>query len=276
MNLEKRIRIVPYEKVDAGFSMAIDNVLLNMMENDIEEGKSVDPVLRIYSFSSPTVVLGYNQKIEGRFNQSLAIKKRVNLTIRDSGGGHMYFSPEDVHFSFISPGKGFYAGFDLIARYHEINSVISQALKNLGYNSVLGKTSIRLEGDPERFVAGTAIRQKNNAYLHQGGILINDYDNEVFSLLMARPDEIEKWKTQVTSLKKNGDKNILKLPEMIISNFKNYYLKPLTREEESYAQLLDKERYSNYEVILSGTKEGDICLIAGEKSDKNKEERVNA
>lgn len=272
MNLETELRVIPYEKIDAGVSMSVDGALLDMMERDIEDGKKVGPILRVYSFAHPTVVMGYNQKIDGRFDFDLAKKKGVKLTVRDSGGGHMYFSTDDVHFSFISPEE---IGIRLIEQYHQINSRISEALRELGYNTLLGRTSIRIKNGGEKLIVGTAIRKKkkNNVYLHQGGILVDNYDGEIFRLLEARPDEIERWEKQVASLRDYKDIDPSKIPEVIFSHFENHYARPLTKEERSYAELLNKRRYSNNGVILSGTKEGDICLIAGARSDKNKEER---
>ncbi len=265
MNLETKVRIIPYMKADAGVNMAIDQSLLNSMESQIANGEKPDPVLRVYSFSSPTVIFGYHQKIDGRLNEELAEQMGVKYATRESGGGHMYFSPNDVHFCFISPEGRLTDNSELIKRYQKTNSKVVEALKELGYDSSLGRTSIRL-GD-ERIVAGTAIRQKGNSYMHQGGILVDNYNDEIFSLLMARSDEIEKWKSKVTSLKENSE-NYISLPGKIISKY-NGYIKPLTKEELEYVESLNHNFYSNQEFLHSGEKEADICLIAEYTKDKD-------
>lgn len=269
MSLEETIRLILTERKSAAMNLAIDKALVKVMERKLAGGEKVDPIFRTYKLSNPAVIIGYRQKINGRFDETLAKKKGVDVTMRDTGGGHMYFSEEDIHFSFIAPRELFDS--DIVKNYQRVNSLIVDALRKGGFDVKLGRTSIRTYDD--KLIAGTAQWYAQNTLLHQGCILVNNYNSEIFRLLMAREDEIKKWNTMVTSLKENGD-NYFNVESLILSSLNSSYRMDLTEEEKNYAKDFYLNFYINKERIMSGTKEGDICLIAGENSTKNKEQEV--
>ena len=273
MGLEQKVRIIPHRVDSAAFSLSLDRALLKVMNAKVQRNEYVDPVLRTYQFSRPAVVMGFNQKVDGRFNEELANTLGVDLTVRDTGGGHMYFSPHDIHFAFIASRSLFRK--NLIERYHAVNSIILNALRDSGYNAVFGRTSIRLDMHThEKLLVGTAQRLASHTFLQHGAILITPYTSEIFALLMAREDEIHKWNDHVVSLGELGVSFYQQLPQRIASSFQNSYRSELTTYELAHAHQLYSDVYSRKDKIYSGTKHGDICLIAEELSTKDIEQEV--
>ncbi len=257
MSLDERIRLIPHITSDnAAINLAIDSALLEKMQEKINGGESVKPILRTYQFRKPAVILGCHQKIEGRFDKDLAAKSKIDLTRRDSGGGHMYFGTEDFHFSFIAPSD-YFGNKNLIERYQFVNGMIATALKDAGYNAELGRTSIRLDNPEGKIIAGTARRENGKVSLQQGGILIEDYDEKIFKLLMAREYEVRLWQDKVSALRRfNPNLFLDKLPR------RSFYKKDLNYDELQRAQDLAKTKYANPAFISSGIREVGICLVA--------------
>ncbi|MBI2452210.1 hypothetical protein HYV50_03995 [Candidatus Pacearchaeota archaeon] len=272
MSLESRIkeakfRVIPHVTESAAMNLAIDRALLEKMEKKLLNGDFAEPIIRTYQLNRPAVILGYNQKSEGRFNHDLANENNVDLTMRDSGGGHMYFSPKDIHFSFISP-LNFFDSRDLISMYWATNSILLNALRKIGYDAHLGRTSIRIGDANGLIIAGAARKNKRFSSLQQVGILVGNYDKEIFDILMARKDEIKLWKKRVWALEKFGELDRVNLVKNLIRSLPNYFVKDLNYDETNEAKRLCKTVYTNSEVLTKGTKLSDICLIADYKKDK--------
>ena len=272
MNLENKVRIIPHRIDNAAYSLSIDRALLRIMDSELTDHGKADPILRTYQFSKPAVVMGYNQKVDGRFDEKLAASMNVDLTVRDTGGGHMYYGTKDIQFAFIAPSDFFEGG--LIEKYQAVNSIVVEALKKCGYPARLGRTSIKLFNNNEKLVAGTAQRHASHAFLHHGAILVKPYSEEIFNLLCAREDEKALWDEQVTCLDAIGDNNYSRIPELISCYFPFFYIKELNKEEFFIVEELYEDVFNNKDKIYSGTKNGDLCLIAGERSTKNKEQEV--
>ncbi|MEK6932856.1 MAG: hypothetical protein AABW56_03630 [Nanoarchaeota archaeon] len=249
MGLENMIRVIPHRTDNAAMSLAIDMALFEMMNN--QETKT--PIFRTYQFSKPTVVFGSHQSLKNRYNPDVI--KNVDLVRRDTGGGHLYFEPEDLHFSFISP-LDFYDDKDLIFQYHKVNSYIVKALKNLGHQAYLGRTSVRIN---KKILVGSARKHGKYAALHQGVILHTKYNEDIFKLLMARDDEIKRWDELIMPLQNNNQLDITKELKSIISPI---YEKNLEDNEIKLAMDLYNSKYTNSDFINTGEKDEDICLIA--------------
>ena len=263
MSLE--FRIIPHRIDNASFSLAIDSILLSNMDSNLSNGNKILPIFRTYQFAKPSVILGYMQDRKGRYNQNLGEKRKVELTMRDTGGGHMYFSQADFHFSLIAPISLFSS--NLAKRYIDVNSIVVEALVKSGYPLKLGNTSIRTEED--KFVAGTAQRCGKDIFMIQGGILVSPYNSEIFSLLEAREDEVSLWNQKVDSLS-SLSQDTSDLPFILAKNFQNPRNIQLSEDEISQAKALQDSKYANPEWFNSGTKQGDICLISGRNSTKGK------
>ncbi len=255
MNLENMIRVIPHRIDNAAMSLSIDRALFDSMNESLNNNDKVSPILRTYQFSKPVVIFGNYQSLEKRYDGSIM---NVDLVKRDTGGGHMYFGNKDIHFSFIAPFE-FYKTNDLILQYHKVNGYIVEALKKCGYDASLGRTSIRVNG---KILVGTARKHEKLSALHQGAILHTKYDDPIFKLLMARDDEIKRWKELVTSLQEYNHNDFRKIPKEIISSIGDYYEEYLTADEISKAKGFYEKKYTNMNFIKEGTKNEDICLIA--------------
>lgn len=264
MNLENMIRVIPHRVDSASMSLAIDRNLLDVMKTDLEKNKTVDPIFRTYQFSNSAIIFGHNQNLNGRYNSKLA--NGIEITKRDTGGGHMYFTPQDIHFSFISPLE-FYGTDDVLIQYKKVNEIVTKALIECGYDAGLGRTSIRVGG---KIIAGSARKHEDSVCLHHGFILFRDYDKKIFDLLMARDYEVEKWKELVTNLSDHNSLNYVEIPEKIISFIGNHYKQPLTREEFDAAVSICSEKYQNSKFVNLGDREEGICLVAEYTKDKDK------
>src|SRR3990167_4979351 len=237
--LEMRVRLIPPRSDKAAMALAIDSVLFRNMEAALGRGEEVEPIFRVHRFSKPAVIMSYMQKVDGRFDAELARTLGVDLTFRDTGGGHMYFGPDDIQYTFLAP-RTFFEG-DLIAHYRKVNSFIVEALKIAGYDAECGETSIR----------------------------INDYTEDVFNLVMAHDWERRKWRENVTSLGRYGPS----VREVIGTAYDVFDgdTSELSEQEEKDARVLCREVYDNKTLIYAGTREQFLCMVAGRKrSDKDK------
>ena len=183
MDLETMIRVIPHRTDNAAMNLAIDRALFDNMNKALQNKENVYPIIRTYQFSRPTVIFGNHQIIEGRYDNNVV---DVDIVKRDTGGGHMYFGINDIHFSLIA-SFDFYKTNDLILQYQKANSYIVEALKKCGYDASIGRTSIRIN---DKILVGTARKHEKQAALHQGSILYTKYDNNIFRLLMATDYEI--------------------------------------------------------------------------------------
>ena len=256
------IRIIPHKVDSAAMHLAVDRTLFDIMNKELEYKDEVNPILRTYQFSRPTVVFGNNQTLDKRYNPDIM---DVDLVRRDTGGGHMYFDIQDIHFSFIAPFS-FYENNDLTKQYNKINGYIVEALRSCGYNASLGRTSIRVDN---KILVGSARKHERKVALHQGVILHTKYNDDVFKLLMARVDEISRWNQSVTSLQNYANGDPKKIIKEIITITKPNYEQALTDEEIKIAKEFYFNRYTNPNFISHGHINQDICLIALEYTKDN-------
>ena len=218
-------------------------------------------MLRTYRLSTPAIIFCNNQTAAEWDN----FTGDAHLARRESaGGGHMYFSEDDILFSFIAP-KSFYDSTDLHDNYRQANSYMIDALKSMGIQAHAGKTSIRL-GD--KLIAGASRIHKKNAYLHQASLMLDEYNDEIFRHLNAGEDEIERWNQAVLPLKRLGYSSG-KILSSIYKHLESHGTSELKEEEMQRAQgYLDK--FQEFELKPEGPKES-ICLITLSKSkDKDK------
>src|SRR3989344_4497917 len=233
--LEMRVRLIPPRSDKAAMALAIDSVLFRNMEAALGRGEEVEPIFRVHRFSKPAVIMSYMQKVDGRFDAELA---------RTLGG-------------------------DLIAHYRKVNSFIVEALKIAGYDAECGETSIRINDDGKKIVAGAARKYGVRSTLQQGGILVKDYTEDVFNLVMAYDWERRKWRENVTSLGRYGPA----VREVIGTAYDVFDgdTSELSEQEEKDARALCREVYDNKTLIYTGTREQFLCMVAGrKKSDKDK------
>jgi len=253
MTLDETIRVIPHRHDSAAYSLAIDAALFEEMKKNPSQ-----PILRTYQFARPAVILGYRQK--SRLNQDEL--NGTDVTMRESGGGHLLFSPSDINISFIAP-RSYFNSTNIIKNYQQINRIIVEALRAAGYAAELGRTSIRLHSPDGKIIAGAAQRRSDACILHQATILVEPYKDLTFDLLGAREDEIRLWQERVIALKETGINNHWAIPTHLINSIPgDHIIKTLTTKEELAAETHLKEKFNNPKFIHTGTNEADLCLVA--------------
>ena len=240
----------------AELCLAIDSALLINMHKKMINGERCNPILRTYQFSNPTIILGNKQSIRKNIDLGKLKQKGIDITMRTSGGGHMFYTPNDIHFSFITP-ISFLESSDIYDNYQQFNKYISDCLNSIGYSVKLGSTSIRLSNN--KLVCGTAQKRTSRAVLHHGGIISKRYDKEVFGILGAT-DEERDLLNEITSFLPVSRK-LNDFLNSLYQEFSNSYKKSLEQDEISMAESELKKYFGNKEVIMGGRLERYICLI---------------
>ncbi|MBI4159378.1 lipoate--protein ligase family protein [Candidatus Woesearchaeota archaeon] len=257
-------RVVRYGIRNAPWQMAVDHALLEIMNRQIRRGDEVKPIIRVYRFDRGAVILGHEQK-----GRRFGDMNGYDFTTRVSGGGHMYFSSDDIHYCAVVPRS--MLPEDLIESYRMLNEPVVRALRMLGFNARLGRTSIKIDMDEEKTLVGTAQRRMNYAVLQHGSVLLHDYGDEVFKLLHSKEDEIRVWKDKIIALSMlNGKIDLNEVARKITLFYadEGYKETGLTGEEVTLAEKLYREVYTNPKVIGKGSKEKEhICLIEGLMTD---------
>lgn len=258
--LDFKWRVIPYEIREASWHMAVDHALLESMDKKLECGEKVYPVLRTYGFSNDAIVLGHEQN-GTRFTNL----NGCHFTMRVSGGSHIYFTPRDIHFCIVLPSN--LLPEDLIESYRMLNAPVVKTLREFGFNARLGRTSIKVDKEGEKTLAGTAQRSMRYSTLQHGSLLVNDYDEHVFNMLKSSREEKIVWKEKVVTLSAlNGEINAANMARRIAVNYagSDHKESALTIEEKELTERLHKTVYSNRDVIGKGPKEREhICILEG-------------
>ncbi len=255
--MDNEIRLVPHARLKASDSLAIDHVLMESMAEGIKSGENPSPIIRTYQFSDPAVILGWNQKISGAVDVDECLRQNIGITRRDTAGGHMLYHPEDFHFSFIAPSH--YSpneGMDVIKKYQEVNQIVFDALREIGVDSKLVKTSVKVDyGGGEYLIAGTAQRHVEGVMIHQGGIFVRKYSDGDLRLLKASDLEKEDWNRKIISLEEITENDVYQLLKSFIGSVgKNHDVRELDLKDDLIRKSRDlaKETYGSLEFIKEG------------------------
>jgi lipoate---protein ligase len=148
------------------------------------------PALRFYEWSVPSATYGYFLNPADYFDQEGMQKHSLVLARRPTGGG-VIFHTCDLAFSVIVPANHPFYSLDPLCSYHEINSRVLQAIRQLDLAVSLSDISqgsrggfcmakptqydLLLEG---RKVGGAAQRKTKNGLLHQGSLYLTHPNRE--------------------------------------------------------------------------------------------------
>ncbi len=172
-------------------NMARDSAL---MRRAITTGETV---VSVYSWKSPTLSFGRNQRAAGRYDLSRLRSRGLQL-VRRPTGGRAILHDREITYS-VTGRAGDSAG--LRETYARINAVLLSALGRLGINAQIAKRSpgnagghtmtgpcfespaegeIVAEG---RKLVGSAQWRENGSFLQHGSILVEDDQSSLASLL---------------------------------------------------------------------------------------------
>ena len=167
--------------------MALDTALL---ERARETGECV---LRVYTWSRPTLSLGRNQRADGLYDRDLASELGVDI-VRRPTGGRAVLHHREVTYSVTAP----VADSTLRDSYQRINRLLVRALGLLGVEVSVAESHQRAplpDGSPcfevptageltwgGRKLVGSAQWREDGALLQHGSILIEDDQSLVAAL----------------------------------------------------------------------------------------------
>jgi len=192
-------------------NMALDEAL---MAHAAESGAWV---LRVYSWSSPTLSLGRHQTAVGAYDLDRLARERIDV-VRRPTGGRAILHHREVTYSVVAPVSD--AG-DLRESYARINRLLIAALRQLGVDAaVVGSGDAPTNPDLERpgvlpcfhhpssgeitlhgrKLVGSAQWRCNDVLLQHGSILVDDDQMQLSSLLLERGSDIPRAATLHGSL----------------------------------------------------------------------------
>jgi lipoate-protein ligase A len=91
-------KLIESEPRDGALNMAVDQFLLDL----VDAGKITSPVLRIYSWTRPTLSLGYHQKWQSNVNLE-ALQRHDAALVRRWTGGRAVLHDREITYSVVSP-----------------------------------------------------------------------------------------------------------------------------------------------------------------------------
>lgn len=172
------------------WNMALDEALL---ERARETGETV---LRVYTWSRPTLSLGRNQRADGLYDLKQAAELGVDI-VRRPTGGRAVLHHREVTYSVTAP----VSETTLRSSYHQINQLLILALRSLGVDVSVAESLARapLPDDSPCFevptvgeltlrgrkLVGSAQWREDGALLQHGSILIEDDQPMIARLSLA-------------------------------------------------------------------------------------------
>jgi len=252
-----KLRIIPHKRADAAWNLALEEALFLRAKQDLLKGKEVQPIVKLYSFSKPSVVLGYMQKIS-EIDYNYCKENKVDVTMRTTGGGSVYLGKNDMQYALLLPQT--YSKSMLL----EINSSIKSAMQDLGFApKIINKTDhpvLRLKG---RGVIFDAQRRFKDLVLHHGTTLVDNFDYEHMpAALKATKEEqeiLEKGNIWLRQEDQVRERALIKAFEKNLPGNVSIIKKDFTNAEIKLAKKLYKNFYTNYKEISSGGKDYGIC-----------------
>lgn len=150
--------------------------------------KNIDTVFfRFYSFSNPSITIGYNQRYNVGIDYEYVVKENIDLTRRITGGRAVLHSG-DLTYSFVGNIEHFGKNSGLLDRYKRISEIFIKGFKELGIEvnltkgekkgnfiaNCFGSQSIyEISYNGEKIVGSAQTFSEKN-FLQQGTILIKE------------------------------------------------------------------------------------------------------
>ncbi|NOY53229.1 MAG: lipoate--protein ligase family protein [Deltaproteobacteria bacterium] len=256
---------------DAFFNMAVDEVLLSRMKE-----QDARPVLRFYTWSRPSITIGYFQKVVDEFNLRDCESRGWNV-VRRLTGGRAVFHHQELTYSILLPRSAPGAGGSVLESYRMLSNGLLNGLRLLGLDVELvsfhkkrqrrqraGGRSPNCFDSPSWYeitvggkkLVGSAQRRMSYGILQQGSILISMAGQREFNEVLQRSTDKKRKKTgegmtSITDILKGFHETDL-LKESLIRGFRKalgveFLQTKLTRKEWKETGRLGRERYRSQE-----------------------------
>jgi lipoate-protein ligase A len=197
----ERWRLLPLAAADGPTNMAVDALLLERART------SGEAVLRLYSWSAPTLSLGRHERTRGRFDP-LRLRAAGVDAVRRRTGGRALLHDHELTYSVTAPA----GSSPLRSRYAAINHLLADALRVLGVRADVtpdhiptakpGSAACFAEPNAGELVVGgrklvaSAQVEEDGAFLQHGSILLHDDQSRIADLC----DDEDFPPTQATAL----------------------------------------------------------------------------
>lgn len=210
--------LLPYNVYDSHKNMDIDCKMALVCDK-----RSAHTMLRFYGWSSPTLSLGYAQKLRGDINIDYCKNNNIDI-IRRPTGGRAVLHENEITYCIASSLDNRLFSKSILESYKNVNTAIASGLRRLGIDADLYKAKDRpVERSPVCFasfspyeilvngkkIAGSAQRRFKNSFIQHGSLLI-DIDREKLSNIFNNQDTNNSSPPfeKMTSLKEEGAKEL--------------------------------------------------------------------
>ena len=260
-------RFIPYKRSNAFENMATDEALFR--ENQRKDAK---PILRLYSWSPPSISLGYFQETTKEIDVEECRRYRIDI-VRRPTGGKAVLHEHDLTYAVIAKDNNPLFPPDILGTYRVISGCIADALSELGINtemSIYGRTkeenSLKAAcfSTPSNYellvnnrkICGSAQVRSRGIFLQHGSILLDFDPVKNCSLLLpphgSRERQIEKLRKSVTSIHEHigSEFSVAKICHILQRSFEKrlgieLVEDGLNAEEEMLMKQLMKDKYSS-------------------------------
>ena len=197
-------RLLVTEPLDGAANMALDEAILLARIRGL-----VPPTLRFFSWSPPTISLGYAQSLDERINLEACRALGVGLVRRPTGGSAIYHdtAEREVTYSVVALAFDFEEAVDLLETYRWIGRGLTAGIREkLGVAAQMAPivkqpdpgdapafcfaraASYEIQVDGKKLV-GSAQRRQAGAFLQHGSILLGA-DRARLRLLFPREGDL--------------------------------------------------------------------------------------
>lgn len=233
-----RIRVLETGHNTALWNMALDEALMNSV-NEV-------PILRLYGWKPHAISIGYFQSMDQEIDIKRCRHYDIDVVRRMTGGGAVFHDSE-VTYSFFTKKYP----QCILESYELICDAVIMAMSKLGFTAKFSPLNdITVDG---KKVSGNAQTRKKNTLLQHGTILLKVDVEKMFSVLKVssekiRGKEISDVKRRVIGLNKTFDETVSALKSGFSEKFNAMpVVDKITKEEESEAEKLVKEKYSTHQ-----------------------------
>jgi lipoate-protein ligase A len=178
-------RLLVSGPLDGAANMAVDEaILLARVEG------FASPTIRFFSWSPPTVSLGYGQRLDPRIDLELCSRLGIGLVRRPTGGSAIYHdtSELEVTYSVVALASDFEGAGDLLESYRWIGAGLTTGLRRLGVPAEMVPVVASDPSAPPAFcfartgsyeievggkkLVGSAQRRQSGGFLQHGSLLL--------------------------------------------------------------------------------------------------------
>jgi lipoate-protein ligase A len=208
-------RFIPFKQLNAFENMAIDEAIFRGNQRS-----DSPPTLRFYSWSPPSISLGYFQKTSEEVNVEACRSYSVDI-VRRPTGGKAVLHEHDVTYAVVAKENNPLFPADILGTYKVISGCIADALSELGIETEMasdGRAShdellkAACFSSPSRYellvtkrkICGSAQVRSRGVFLQHGSILLDFNPLKTCAVLLShsgdREWQIKQLQEAVTSI----------------------------------------------------------------------------